>query len=144
MNTKNLRGDVVLFVALANDLITPWEAGRLAALQQGALSDNPFKSDTRDHDEWARGFDQGVKDGSLAAEAKVDGSVETPYPLMDAKCLPAPSFWAQVNRLQQSSGLQSCMLASRVGMSEEQLKAGMVSHHFWDADGIPLGIRVAS
>ncbi|MBM5458946.1 hypothetical protein H8F21_15370 [Pseudomonas sp. P66] len=144
MSIQNFRGDVVLFVALANDLITAWEAGRLAATQQGAFADNPFKPDTRDHDEWARGFTYGIKDGSSVAAACMAGLVVTPFPVMEAKCISERPFWAEANRFQQTYGVPDCTLAVHMGITEDELRAGMVRHHFWDADGIPLGIREAS
>lgn len=143
MTNLNYRGNLVLFLALANELITSWEAGRLAATNEGSCSDNPYLPNTRDHDEWNRGFVYGVGEGKVNSRVVI-GSVETPYPVMAAGNLPERSFWAAANQVQISDGLQEEQLAARLGVTPDCLRTAMIHHRFWDDDAIPLGIRAAS
>lgn len=145
MSILNFRGNLVLFLALANDLITSWEAGRQAATEKGSFSDNPYLPNTRDHDEWARGFAYGSRDTfGFGAATKVDGPVVTPVPKTQVQHLPERSFWVEANRLQLAHSLSNEQLAARLGVRLEQLNEAMIMHRFYDADAIPVGMREAS
>lgn len=141
MNNLNFRGDLVWIIALANDLVTPWEAGRQAAKLKEGFS-NPFEANTFNHDEWAKGFAHGVSQDAVAVPPSINASVVVSLPLMEVQHLPERSFWAEANRL-SVGGMPEGALAARLGVSRDQLSAAMVLHHFWDEDAIPLGVREA-
>ncbi|RMM39219.1 hypothetical protein QO021_29300 (plasmid) [Pseudomonas amygdali pv. lachrymans] len=142
MNNMNFRGDLVWFIALANDLVTPWEAGRQAAKLKEGFTSNPFETNTINHAEWAKGFAHGVSQESPKVAPSIVDSVVASLPLMYLQHLPNRAFWAEANRL-SVTGISKAALAARLGVSCDQLCAGMVLHNFWDEDGIPLGLREA-
>ncbi|MBF6042917.1 hypothetical protein K5E40_18920 [Pseudomonas baetica] len=142
MNNMNFRGDLVWFIALANDLVTPWEAGRQAANLKEGFTSNPFETNTFNHAEWAKGFAHGVSHDAPAVSQSINASVVVSLPLMEVQHLPDRAFWAEANRL-SVGGMSEFALAARLGVSRDQLSAGMILHHFWDEDAIPLGIREA-
>lgn len=144
MKNLNYRGNLVLFLALANDLITSWEAGRQAAISQGSFSDNPYLPSTYDHEEWSRGFANGLRDKAVSVAAtNVDASVVTPASMIQVQRFPERSFWAEANRLQLRHSLSNEQLAARLGVRLDQLNEAMILHRFYDADAIPVGIREA-
>lgn len=143
MRIDTISGNIILFIALANDLITSWEAGRQAASQEGSYRDNPYRPDSRDYDEWNRGFAHGVSESKVPF-ATIQGCVEAQIPSLVVEHLPERSFWAIANQVQISHGLEDVQLAARIGIPCDFLRSEMIRHHFWDDDGIPLGIRQAS
>lgn len=135
----------VMSLAVAFDLVTPWEAGRIAARQTGWCSQNPFATDTVNHSEWSRGFTRGSQERTEEVEEiELRDIVATQIPTPEIQVLPNSAFWAHANDLQVNHSLSTEELAQRVGVDVAVLKDAMVSHHFYDADAIPLGLRAAS
>lgn len=129
--------------AYQEDVITVWESGRLAATQGAGHGENPYRQDTRNHDEWRRGFEHG--EGLLKEQTAVaGGSVLLPKPVIAVEYFPDHTVWAAANRMQMKLGLREEELAARFGVTREHLRGEMIRHNYWDDDAIPLGIREAS
>lgn len=139
MNINNFRESTIWAIALMHDLVTPWEAGRLVATKGGEPIDNPFTRDTREHDEWTRGYavgrDEVLHDSSVVRSNTL---AVLPAPIVSSS---STSFWAAANCLQLDQGLTNAELATRLGVPLAQLNQSMVAHHYYDADAIPLGVR---
>lgn len=119
MNNMNFRGDLVWFIALANDLVTPWEAGRQAANLKEGFTSNPFETNTFNHAEWAKGFAHGVSHDAPAVSQSINASVVVSLPLMEVQHLPDRAFWAEANRL-SVGGMSEFALAARLGVSRPE------------------------
>jgi hypothetical protein len=139
---RDLVGFIVAAYALNQE--TAWEAGRKASLSKGVVSPNPWPVDSLEHSEWSRGFDHGRRyDNQTVSDSETAAVVET-RPAYPVEPLNERSFWATANDMQLHHHLSVDQLAGRLGVGVEQVTQNMVAHHFYDGDGIPLGIHVAN
>jgi len=136
-SVKQKHSNLIEDIALAYQLIEPWEAGRLAALTEGTMAENPCSPGTASHAEWERGCSHGLQWDLGRVEEIELTDVAVSLPVMEIKVLPERAFWASALEIQVRCGLTNEQLAARIGVDVSLLMTSMMSHRL-NAGGVAV------